>query len=71
MITILFKIERIITSLVVQWLGICLATQRAQVQSLVEDVRSHMPWSNSVHAPQLLKLTHHNSSLCATMEDPS
>ena len=61
MITILFKKERIVISLVVQWLGICLAIQRARVQSLVEEVRSHMPWSNSAHAPQLLKLTHHNS----------
>ena len=61
MITILFKKERIVISLVVQWLGICLAIQRARVQSLVEEVRSHMPWSNSAQAPQLLKLTHHNS----------
>ena len=33
------------TSLVVQWLRICLAMQGAQVQSLVGELRSHMLWS--------------------------
>ena len=31
------------TSLVVQWLGIRLAVQEMQVQSLVGELRSHMP----------------------------
>ena len=34
------------TSLVVQGLRIHLAMQRAWVQSLVVELRSHMPWSN-------------------------
>ena len=33
-------------SLVVKWLRICLPMQRTWVQSLVEVLRSHMPWSN-------------------------
>ena len=32
------------TALVVQWLGICLAMQGRQVQSLVGELNSHMPW---------------------------
>jgi len=72
MITILSKKERIVISLVVQWLGICLAIQRARVQSLVEEVRSHMPWSNSLspctttpeaHTPQLESVCHNGRSL--------
>ena len=31
------------TSLVVQWLRLCLPLQTVQVQSLVEKLRSHMP----------------------------
>ena len=34
------------TSLVVQWLRVCLTMQRTQVQSLIGELRSHMPWSN-------------------------
>ena len=34
------------TSLVVQWLRICLAVQGTQVQSLVGELRYHMPQSN-------------------------
>ena len=34
------------TSLVVQWLRMCLAMQRTQVQSLVWELRSHMLWGN-------------------------
>ena len=34
------------TSLVVQWLRICLAMQGMQVQSLVRELRFHMPQSN-------------------------
>ena len=33
-------------SLVVQWLGICLAMQGMQVQSLVRELNFHMPWGN-------------------------
>ena len=33
------------TSLVVQWLRLCLARQRMWVWSLVRELRSHMPWS--------------------------
>ena len=33
-------------SLVVQWLGLCALTAGAQVQSLVEELRSHKPHSN-------------------------
>ena len=31
------------TSLVVQWLGLCLPLQTVQIQSLVRKLRSHMP----------------------------
>ena len=43
-----FKYFTIRTSLIlmVQWLRIHLAMQRKQVQSLVGDLRSHIPWSN-------------------------
>ena len=34
------------SSLVIQWLRIRLAMQRTGVQSLVRELRSHMPWSN-------------------------
>ena len=34
------------TSLVVQWLRVSLAMQGTWVQSLVRELRSHMPWSN-------------------------
>ena len=34
------------TSLVVQWLEICLEMQRTWVQSLVRELRPHMPLSN-------------------------
>ena len=33
-------------SLALQWLRVCLAMQRMQVQSLVEELWSHMPHSN-------------------------
>ena len=39
--------------MVVQWLKICLAIQGMQVGSLVRELRSRTPQSNSVHAPQL------------------
>ena len=34
------------TSLVVQWLRICLAIPGAQVRFLVGELKSRMPWSN-------------------------
>ena len=43
-------------SLVVHRLGICWPTQRTQVRSLVWELKSHMPQSNSAHEPQLLSL---------------
>ena len=43
-------------SLVVQWLGICRPTQGTQVRSLVWELKSPMPQSNSAHVPQLLSL---------------
>ena len=41
------------TSLVVQGLRICLTIQGMWVQSLVRELKSHMPWSNRAHVPQL------------------
>ena len=41
------------TSLVVQWLRICLAMQGTQVRSLVEELRSHMLGATiEAHVPQ-------------------
>ena len=37
------------TSLVVQWLRICLEMHRMWVQSLVGEVRSYMPQGKEVH----------------------
>ena len=58
------------TSLVLQWLGICLAIQRTWVRSLVGEIRSHVLQSKSPHtatteawAPQL-------ESLCGATKDP-
>ena len=34
------------TSLVVQWLRICLPMQGTQVQSLIQELKSHMLWGN-------------------------
>ena len=63
-------------SLVVQWLRIHLAMQGTQVQSLVGELRSHMPWSNSAHMPSLSsphtttrESAHHSERLC--MMQPS
>ena len=47
------------TSLVVQWLRICLAMQGTQVQSLVREPRSPVPWSNEACTPHILGF-HHN-----------
>ena len=43
------------TSLVAQWLRICLPMQGTRVRGLVRE-DPHMLWSNYVHAPQLLSL---------------
>ena len=48
------------TSLVVQWLRICLAMEEIQVWSLVRELRAHMQWS--YRALALL-------SLCATTRE--
>ena len=37
----------------VQGLRICLTIQGMWVQSLVRELKSHMPWSNRAHVPQL------------------
>ena len=34
------------TSLVIQWLRVCLPLQGMWVQSLVRELGFHMPWSN-------------------------
>ena len=44
------------TSLVVQWLRICLAMLGTWVRSLVGELRSHMPWGNKIHALPLENL---------------
>ena len=42
------------TSMVVQWIRICIAMQGMQAQFLVRELRSYMSWSNSVCMLQLL-----------------
>lgn len=46
---------RVRTSLVAQWMRICLPRQETRVQSLVQG-KSHMPGSSYAHAAQLLGL---------------
>ena len=60
------KLERVQvgTSLVVQWLRICLAKQGMQARSLVAELGSHMLRRNEACAPQL-------ESLCTTTKDPA
>ena len=41
-----FKLGALGTSLVVQWLRICLPMQGTRVRSLVWELRSHMQWGN-------------------------
>ena len=53
------------TSLVVQWLRILLSMQGTLVQSLVRELRFHMPWDNQAHALQQEKPAYHNE------EDPA
>ena len=45
------KKTNIDTSLVVQWLRICLVMQETRVPSLVRELRSHMPQSNGADPP--------------------
>ena len=42
------------TSLVAQWLRICLAMEGTWFRFLVGELRSHKPWGNSAHASLLL-----------------
>ena len=42
-------------TLVAQWSRICLPMQGTQVQPLVGELRSHMPWSNQAYVLLLLK----------------
>ena len=58
------KDYRVGTSLVVQWLRICLAKQGMQVRSLVSELGSHKLRSNAACVPQL-------ESLCTTTKDPA
>ena len=51
------------TSLVLQWLRICLPMQGTQVQTLVGNLRSHMLGSNETLVPPL-------ESPYAVMRDP-
>ena len=46
------------TSLVVQWLKICLPMRGMKVQSLVRELRSHMPQGNKALEPQTTEPTH-------------
>ena len=43
-------------SLVVQWLGLCAFTARAQVQSLVRELRSHKPLGAAKKKEKIYKL---------------
>ena len=51
------------TSLVIQWLGIRLPLQETWVHSLIGELRSHMPWSNSsmFHKPLSPRRSHNQS----------
>ena len=51
-------------SLVVQGLSICLPVQGTQVQSLVGELRAHMPWNSSARAPQLLNANASATEVC-------
>ena len=44
--------------LVAQWLRSCLAMQGTQVQSLVRDPRSPVPWSDEACTPRMLGFRH-------------
>ena len=47
--------ERLGTSMEVQWLRICLPMQGTRLESLVGELRSHMPQGNLACVPQLEK----------------
>ena len=48
----LFKKQQQGTSLAVQWLGLCLPTHRVRVQSLVRELRSHVPQGQKIQNPK-------------------
>ena len=53
-------------SLLAQGLRIRLPIQGTQIQSLIQELRSHMPWGNQAHEAQLLKLAcSRKSGLCS------
>ena len=54
------------TSLVVQWLRICLLMQKMQVRFLVGKLRSHMPWGNEAHAASTEPMPQLERSPCNT-----
>ena len=70
------------TSLMIQWLRICLAVQGIRVQSLVRELSSHMllqlspcapttkPTCSGAHAPQLESLCAVTNELTWCSEDP-
>ena len=60
-------------TLVAQWSRICLPMQGTQVQPLVGELRSHMPWSNQAYVLLLLKhpwTVHLNVSACRSPHLP-
>ena len=60
------------TSLVVQWLRICLLMQGMQVQSLVQELRSHIWRVSETQAPKLQNSVHCNyRALVLQQEKPS
>ena len=56
------------TSLVVQWLRICLAMQGSWVRSLVRELRTHMLWDNQAHRIQNLPAARKDPT-CATQNE--
>ena len=67
-IQVSFKTHTSGTSLVVQWLRICLAMQGTWVQSPVRKLRSHVQQSNKASMPQLLKPTWRNQRVQASQQ---
>ena len=63
-----FKLSYPGTSLVVQWLRICLAMQGTRVQSLVGELRSHILQNKEAPASQLLSLRTTAKSQCSQKE---
>ena len=51
---VVFKIQLLGTSLVVQWLRLRLPMQRVEVQSLVTELRSHMSLGQNVKTEAVL-----------------